>query len=184
MKTQIKRYAHVAKWYSEIAEYIRANYEYPDLFCDILAATSPRVAISRNWRVANHIYKHWTSGKGLDLSQCMRTHAPNVRRAIRREPLSGPKVSAFAANLKGDMSQVTIDVWMLRYYGIEGSVTKKVYAELVARVTAEAQEHGYAPAEYQAIIWTMIRKQHGKKFRSFLSVADVKQGLLFDIYEE
>ncbi len=181
MKTEIKRYAHVAKWYSEIAEYIRANYEYPDLFCDILAATSPLVAISRNWRVANHIYKHWTAVKGLDLSQCMRTHAPNVRRAIRGEPLSGPKVSAFAANLKGDMSQVTIDVWMLRYYGIEGSVTKKVYTELAARVKSEAQEHGYAPAEYQAIIWTIIRKQHGKKYRSFLSVADVKQGLLFDV---
>ncbi len=48
MDTKIKRYKHAAKWYNEIAEYIRANYEYPDLFCDILAATSPRVVISRN----------------------------------------------------------------------------------------------------------------------------------------
>ena len=127
------------------------------------------------------IYRKWTTGQGLDLSQSIRTHHPNIRRAIRNEPLSGPKVSAFAANLMGDFERVTIDVWVLRYYGLSGSITGKRYAELADRIRHEAREHGYDPAEFQAIIWTIIRKQYGLSYRSFMSVADVKQGLLFEL---
>ena len=178
---QIDRFSYAAKWYREASEYIAGKYEYPRLFACLLAATSPRVSIARNWRVANMIYRKWIAGHGLDLSQSMRTHHPNIKRAIRSEPLSGPKVSAFAANLMGDMQQVTIDVWVLRYYNLPDSISKKQYAELANQIRREAREHGYRPAEYQAIIWTIIRKQHGLSYRSFMSVADVRQGLLFDL---
>lgn len=181
MGTEIDRFSYAASWYQEASEYIAAKYEYPRLFACLLAATSPRVKIARNWRVANMIYRKWTTGHGLDLSQSMRTHHPNIKRAIRNEPLSGPKVSAFAANLTGDFQAVTIDVWVMRYYGLSGSITGKRYAELADRIRYEARKYGYQPAEYQAIIWTIVRKQCGKSYRSFLSAADVKQGLLFDV---
>ena len=177
----VKRFSYAAKWYAEASEYIAEHYEYPRLFACLLAATSPRVSVARNWRVANMIYNKWTTGQGLDLSQSMRTHRPNIKRAIRNEPLSGPKVSAFAANLTGDFQAVTIDVWVLRYYGLSGSITGKRYAELADRIRREAREHGYQPAEFQAIIWTIIRKQYGLGYRSFMSVADVRQGLLFGL---
>ena len=171
----VDRFSYAAKWYREANSYIQEHYEYPKLFASLLAATSPRMSIARNWRVANMIYRKWTTGQGLDLSQSMRTHHPNIRRAIRNEPLSGPKVSAFAANLMGDFERVTIDTWVLRYYGLSGSITGKRYAELADRIRREAREHGYKPAEWQAVIWTIIRKQYGKSYRSFLGVANAKQ---------
>jgi hypothetical protein len=40
-------------------------------------------------------------------------------RALRREPLHGDKVWAFAANLKGHGNHVTVDVWICRAYGVD-----------------------------------------------------------------
>ena len=177
----VERFSYAAKWYHEASEYIAVKYEYPRLFACLLAATSPRVSLARNWRVANMIYRKWTTGQGLDLSQSMRTQHPNIHRAICNELLSGPKVSAFAANLMGDFERVTIDVWVLRYYGLSGAITGKRYTELADRIRREAHEHGYDPAGYQAIIWTIIRRQYGLGYRSFMSVADVRQGLLFNL---
>ena len=63
----IDRFSYAAKWYHEASEYIAGKYKYPRLFAYLLAATSPRNSLARNWRVANMIYRKWTTGHGLDL---------------------------------------------------------------------------------------------------------------------
>jgi len=110
-------------------------------------------------------------------------HQLNIIRALQRQPLSGNKVTAFAANLKGDYEQVTLDVWMCRHYGYPQILSDKKYAELAAIVKTEAAAAGLHPAEYQAVIWHETIRAYGKKPRSYLGVRDRHQKY-FEFYLE
>lgn len=86
---------------------------------------------------------------------------------------NGPKVKAFAVNLSGDLtSVVTVDIWAVRaalmplwVRGSDASGTceaalgrKGVYSALSLIYAVEAKRAGYAPAEFQAIVWCAISR--------------------------
>jgi len=127
-------------------------------------------------------YKDWTPNlfKGV-----MKTHKPNVIRALKREPLSGNKVRAFAANLKGNLEEVTIDVWVCRFFGWDDkkSMTDKVYKERADHIRLLANCKNLKPAEYQAVIWYRAIHKAGKKPQSYLSVKHRYQ-MYFEFYME
>jgi len=107
-------------WYQESRQVIEELYgDDADMFCDLLAATSPRKQVKVNWDIAQHIYERYKHDGYIDCKGLMGSHIPNVLRALYREPLHGYKVPAFAANLKGDMNRVTIDTWIKRYFGLK-----------------------------------------------------------------
>jgi hypothetical protein len=200
-------------WYQECGDSIRAEFGADsELFIDLLAATSPRKQVSANWRLAMRIYHVWNSldvhkGWFLRCYQChrkgkkypedsdfiglhnnlftgvMKTHRPNVLRALKREPLSGNKVRAFAANLKGNLEEVTIDVWVCRNYGWSVSMTDKQYRERSNKIRQEARLVGLRPAEWQAVIWYEAIHAAGKKPQSYLSVKHRHQ-MYFEFYME
>lgn len=181
-------------WYARCGDAIRKEFgDDADLFIDILASTSPRKQISANWRLAMRIYHVWQSWPiflRYDVKKCIKfigtsnllagtlpAHRKNIIRALKREPLSGNKVRAFAANLKGDLEQVTIDVWVQRWYnqrgiGGLGTLTKIRYEWLAQYIREQAADEGYKPAEYQAIIWCKTIEAAGRKPKSFLTVPD------------
>ena len=181
-------------WYKECGESIRKEFGADsELFIDLLAATSPRKQVSTNWRLAMRIYHVWQNRPpfwyhhvdyrdGL-LQGTLSAHRPNILRALRRQPLSGNKVRAFAANLKGNLDVVTLDVWMCRHYKYTGTLTDKKYAELSAIVRAEAKACGMLPAEYQAVVWSNTIKAYGKHPQSYLTVKDRNQ-MFFEFYFE
>lgn len=80
------------------------------------------------------------------------------------ETLKGQKISAFAANILGDYSRVTVDVWAMRaafgdtniehekWLGRVGS-----YASVEHCYRLAAKRVGVTPAQFQAITWTVIR---------------------------
>lgn len=78
--------------------------------------------------------------------------------------VSGPKVSAFNANLNGDFQRVTIDVWAARAAGVPESqmdhLDGKRYRALEAAYKAVAASLFFAPAELQAIVW-IVQRGHG-----------------------
>jgi len=171
-KLDIKRYGG---WYHRAHErLVREFGEDADLFADVLAATSPRVSVKKNWRAACRLYEKWRADGVVALWLApMKTHHPNVIRAFNREPLSGPKVQRFAANLKGDFNVVTIDVWMCKYFDVEHQrLSKSLYRELERKVKDCARKHGCEPCEYQAAAWTVTRLKAGFKPSSFLSAAE------------
>lgn len=184
-------------WYCDCGDSIRAEFGTDaELFIDLLAATSPRKQVSANWRLAMRIYHVWNTTHGMfsygdrltsesfcnNLMQgTLPAHRPNIIRALQRKPLQGNKVCAFAANLKGDYEQVTLDVWMCRHYGYPQTLSNKKYAELAAIVRTEAAAAGMQPAEYQAVIWHETIRAYGKKPRSYLGVRDRNQ-LFFEFY--
>jgi len=142
-------------WYKDSRQIIEKLYgDDADMFCDILAATSPRKQVKVNWDIAQNIYERYKHDGYIDYQGLMGSHIPNVLRAIYREPLHGYKVPAFAANLKGDMNRVSIDTWTIRYFGIkQREIRRKEYYRLEKAIQLLAKHRGMKPAEYQAIIW-------------------------------
>lgn len=174
---KIKRYKQYGQWYKTAATIIKKRFgsDYA-LVCDLLAATSPRKQVKANWKLAVRIYHAHKDGKPNPAQGLMPCHKANVDRALKQSPLSGNKVKAFAENLKGNAEAVTIDVWVLRYYNIKKeTLSDKDYKELSDRIRAEAKEQNLAPAEYQAIIWTISRAKYGYKPSSFVSAIGANQ---------
>ncbi len=161
-------------WYSESRKIIEKIFgDDADLFCNLLAATSPRKQVKVNWDLARHIYERYKHDGYIDCSGVMSTQIPNVLRALYGEPLSGYKVVAFAANLKSDMNRVTIDIWTLRYFGLKQSrIRRKEYYRMEAAIQKMARRRNMKPAEYQAMIWCKAVTKAGKTPVSYKDVAN------------
>lgn len=149
------------------------EYEDPELFIGLLAATSPRMSVKKNWKTAETIYRSLRRGGPINYSMSMKTHRPNIGRAIRGEKLSGLKVESFRQNLLGSDNDVTIDVWMVRWFksdNTDGRITPKEYRTLAARCRRNAKSYNMTPAEYQAVAWSACRSDNGLKSKSFLGI--------------
>jgi len=147
------------------------------LFVDVLAATSPRQAIKRNWRqaaalVAGYIDREHRPDKfAALLDGVMKSQLDNVVRALQGISLSGPKVSRFAENLKGNLDVVTIDTWICKAYGIDPDrLTPTLYNRLERKIQADAKRANASAAGYQAVLWYAVRREAYKRTKSFVSV--------------
>lgn len=75
-----------------------------------------------------------------------------------RGALTGPKVTAFAANIVGDEQAVTIDIWMARAAKLASDQPTPVqYRTCVNALRKAAHRTGLTPATAQAVIWCVIR---------------------------
>lgn len=167
-------------WYTDSTKLIQELYgDYWTLFVDLLAATSPRSHVKKNWRIADAILTAYRNrverpDKFLDIltsKAVLPAHLNNVIRALQRRPIKGDKVSRFAANLRGELSDVTIDTWICKAYGIgQKSLTPKLYRRLEKRIQTDAQRQGMLPANWQAVLWYAARRLAGKRAKSFVSV--------------
>jgi hypothetical protein len=163
-------------WYEDANQLIVREYgDDADFFCKLLAATSPRKQVKANWKLAARIYRTWKRRDvepdkfGDVLGGLMPAHANNVIRTLQGKPLSGLKVNAFYRNLMGDLSVVTIDMWIIKAYGLKKSLTELQYKRLTDKITAEAESCGLLPAQYQALVWTAARRESGKNYSSFVA---------------
>lgn len=179
LKVQIELEDHKAKtWYSDATKLIQKLYgEHWKLFVGLLSATSPRWSVKKNWRMADSLLSAYLERKECPekfadlLGSLMPAHLINVVRVLQGRAISGPKVSRFQKNLLGDLSVVTIDVWICQAFGIEqNSLTEKLYNRLEKEIQKLAGQAGFRPAEYQAIIWYAIRRMAGRNPKSFVSV--------------
>lgn len=76
--------------------------------------------------------------------------------------IRGPKTSAFAANLSGDLSKVTIDVHMYWAFGYSARASVKARREIESMVIEAAKVLGWEPAEVQAAIWAGVIRAKGR----------------------
>ncbi len=165
-------------WYTDSTKLIKELYgKNWQLFCNILAATSPRQSVKKNWKLSDSLLKAYLDRDAKPeawakiISDLMPAHLINVIRALQGRPIKGPKVSRFAENLKGNLDVVTIDVWICKAYGIEHKrLTSRVYEQLESKIIKEAIAANVKPANYQALIWYCIRRLNYKNPRSFVSV--------------
>ena len=73
--------------------------------------------------------------------------------------LGGLKTQAFFDNiLRPETSQdVTIDLWMIRHFGIKGSLTPKRYKDASNKIKDLANSLNLLPHQVQAKLWVDIR---------------------------
>jgi len=167
-----------ASWYADATVLIKQLYgENWKLFIGLLASTSPRLHVKKNWRLADSLLtaylnrdkkpKKWAA----IISNLMPAHLLNVIRVLQGRPIKGPKVRRFYENLTGNLSDVTIDVWICKAFGIEhGKLTPRLYKRLEQKIRKQAENAGLYPAEYQAVLWYAVRRLSGVKPKSFVSV--------------
>ena len=137
----------------------------PETVAGVFAALSPRTHVKTNIAWCAAMVHAARTGQAMPEVHT-RTMRAQAWRIANGEPwadvLRGPKVRAFAANLTGDMSQVTIDVWMVRAIMGDaapkgGAIGAKLYRECADIVTRVARAVDLPPAIVQAILWVVTK---------------------------
>ena len=189
VRQDIQDFFYTKDWYRHArSEIVKLYGDNADRFILILAATSPRQGVRANWTRAKRAFSAWKlHGKNADYSNFMLSHRKNLDRIKAAEDLhpdiiSGQKVRAFAANLMGNLDRVTVDMWMMQYFGYE-TVNARVYEHIENKVRGLAHQHGFLAAELQAVLWSAIRCRAGYKPATFLIASAGDHQLNFDFME-
>ncbi len=171
MITAIDR-SQLSAWYQSAHDYIFSRYEYPELLCKLIAATSPRTRLSTNYKTAKKLYVTWLTTGEINYNDVwLKMHIPNIKRALFGLPLSGNKVTRFAENLIGNYHPVAIDCWICYYFGIpQTKLSTTLYLKLERQIQDHAENLGVHPCELQAHLWNIARIDAGYKPASFVDL--------------
>lgn len=98
-------------------------------------------------------------GRGNTFGVDLPSRLYNAIRALQDQPMSGPKVSAFAPNLGKDVDKSTNDTWMAIFAGIDPNRINepKNYQAVTAKVRAAARKNGINTRQAQAAVWSFIK---------------------------
>jgi hypothetical protein len=135
--------------------------------CDAMAALSPQVSWDQNIRLCRtavtlasgveDINDAALVGTALADLKCLSNSRRNAVSALTGNGVSGPKVTCFAANLRGNMCAVTIDRHM------KDIMPGLTHTEQQVAVYRAAMRIGIWPAELQAVLWGYWRNLKGLK---------------------
>lgn len=131
----------------------------PEVLCDVLAITSPRVIVYHNVRIAKHYCRTGSLPSGV---------IPGTIAAMTHWKETGeircPKTAPFARALMGDQSAIVLDVWMSRALGIAQNALGRqaTQAQAEKRVRKVADNLNWTPAETQAAIWAAVVRRAGR----------------------
>lgn len=185
----IKKFYKYKNWYRKTRSILIKKYgkDYK-LFSGLLASTSPRFQIKRNYNTSVLIYKDYKNNPCQFLSytienkkqfikkyKLLPAHYNNIIRTLsynytssKKLVLSGNKVNAFYNNITGNYHAVTLDVWMLRYFkDTNANITLGKYKYYTRIIRKLSKKLGLYPAELQAIIWNKQRYIDGVKPSNF-----------------
>lgn len=160
-------------WYAEartaIEEICRRHSWDSAAFIDVMAITSPRVRVSRNWGCTCTYMKTGKLPKGTMRS----TRAALAHWELTGE-IRGRKTSAFSDALGGDGGALVLDVWMALALGVDPTkVTRLDNIEAARRcVQYIADTLALTVAETQAAIWCGIIRSRGGIPARFERAAD------------
>lgn len=141
-------------WYSRAQREIQTVCEIENwglnTFVDILAITSPRVAVRRNVRVTLQYMQ-----TGVLFSNTMRNVSSAIDYWKAENELRGPKTEAFRRALLGDMSAIVLDVHMANAFRIDQKMfgRRAVQVTCFRKVQHVARKLRLSPRDTQACIW-------------------------------
>lgn len=142
-------------WYANARRLIAAEASRLDVdpseFADILALTSPRVSVSKNWEMA----QRYCRSQGKNTKGFMRSTRVALEHWEATRIIRGPKTSAFSAALKGNEDYVVLDTWMAAFFRVDQRLfdRPKVRAKYEKVVRGVALDLGWTPAQVQAAVW-------------------------------
>jgi len=178
----MKKYIKYKNWYSKTRYILIKKYgkDYK-LFSSLLAVTSPRFQIKRNYQTSLNIFDDYMKDKEKLLQYALKNkkrfmkkykilpcHYNNLIRVFKhnfksRKPLilSGLKVNSFYNNLTGHNEYVTLDIWMMKYFNFKKDwLNKSDYIYYTRIIRKLAQKENMNPCQLQAVLW---HKQRGKE---------------------
>lgn len=121
-----------------------------------VAALSPNVGWDQNIRMAWTLARARTFRNPGTFPRMARDAWACLNGGLSRN--TGPKREAFARAIAGDLESVVIDRWMMAIVGHPKPGMSRQQFEHYARAVAEfARDHGLAPRDMQAILWTVKR---------------------------
>lgn len=184
----MQNYLEYKNWYSDIAEKLQKEFPIDyKMVSALIASTSPRFQLKRNIETAYRIYYDFKANASEFINfaltnkedffkkyKIFKSHYGNILKSLQHDftndlTLSGNKVNSFYHNIIGDYSYVTLDVWMIRYFGKRKTwLNDSEYKKLSGIIRGIAKRKGLQPAEAQAIIWIKQRHKDGFKPLSFL----------------
>lgn len=145
----------------------------PAKVATIIAALSPQVSVTRN------IYASLVLLAGADPEDKPGGILGASWQKACQGRASGPKVEAFRANLLGDYSRVTLDVWAWRALGYSEAPRAGVDAwkHATRAYQRAASALGVDPAECQAGVWCGIRISDDYRFVTNPYMSGILQSL-------
>mgnify|MGYP001550779516 CR=1 FL=1 len=161
-------------WYFEIHDYCNTLSELYDVplikVAGIMSALSPNNTVRLNCISLEKFLKYngnckVTTFNGQKQKAIEILNAPNdvtvdeIKAILGAKKDSALKTKAFFDNIYRPYSseEVTIDLWMIRWAKIGGSLTPKKYRDTANKIKELAQEIGVLPHQLQAKIWVDIR---------------------------
>ena len=154
-------------WYGDAERTIRTEAERMGVsasrFAAVLAVTSPRVKVKRNWTLTVQ-YLSTGSVEGI-----MKSSRAALSHWEATGEIRGPKTGPFARACLGDRQAIVLDTWMAKAFGVEHKRlgSRLVREECQRRIQAAAGVLGWTPAEVQAAVWTAAVIRDGKTPGSF-----------------
>jgi hypothetical protein len=161
VKNIVKKFDNWKDWYTENYDFIEALFggDTPHFqkFLQTIAATSQRASVAGNVTLAIKAFKRMVYEGGTlpaDFKDILISPvAKNVARAATGQPLTGPKIGAFAAALGGDKDAMALDRHVYEIlFGIQSGTPARarVAKELISSV---AKEMGLENRQVQAALW-------------------------------
>ncbi len=154
------------EWYQIAEQEIRIaclHYRWcPWRMADILALTSPRTSVTRNWRVTQMYMK----GEPLPKDVIRSTRAA-IEHYEQTGEIRGPKTSQFARALQGVPNAVVLDTWMAM--ALQCNIMFRpasVRVEAERRIRLAARRLGWPAREFQAAVWCATVKRAGRNVPS------------------
>ncbi len=163
-------WANGTDWYrtaNATAERLASEYHVThETAARVIAVLSPRKRWGDNIRAAERVIRHY-SERHVFAPYIEGCFSANVAKAWhilsgRADALSGPKVTRFYANIMGDDSEVTVDVWAARAAsdGVIEAPTTTQYHEIADAYRAVAREFNVSASALQAVAWIVVRGSH------------------------
>ena len=181
----IKKFYKHKYWYKKTRVLLMRKYKKDyRLFSALLASTSPRFQVKRNYNTTLLIFNDYIKNKNSFLIYAVKNkkrfikkykllpaHYNNIIRSLshnftnsKKLVLGGNKVNAFYNNIIGNYNHVTIDIWMLRYFKNKKSQCNlseyRYYTRIIKKLSKKLKMQ---PCELQAVLWFKIRYQLNQK---------------------
>jgi hypothetical protein len=158
------------RWYDEQRLFCQTLASLPDFNGDtlgleraaeVVAALSPRTQWSVNVAGATLLVTHRETMPNLLGRNVEMAESVLLGRRLAEVVKKGPKIQAFAKNLAGDTSVVTVDVHAAYAVGVDENTLDRVgcYDAVASAYRAAAVARGLEPSEMQAVVWLGARRQ-------------------------
>lgn len=163
-------------WYYEVNDYCKTLLEVYNIplikVSGIMSALSPNNTFRNNVKSLEKFLRNNGNCKVTTfniqkqkalkiLRSCDKISVDEVKKILGNSKNNSLKTKAFFDNIyrPEKSKEVTIDLWMVRWAKIEGSLTPKKYRQVSTKIKNMADNIGVMPHELQAKIWVDIRKK-------------------------